>query len=258
MEQLFIKNILNQDLFNKLPNIKLNGLLNYYDTKEEIIFYDTDYKINIDYDKNDLEEDDVKEIDDYLKEIISEITKIKKVMEYFIVNLQINKLHIPFYKIYDYSHIPNNLKSKIKPHNHIFDIKKFLVKNGIQKDELMKSIKILLDKDELFMNMNETKLMTFFILIKIIEIFNIYNKCLLYSIELIKEQPIVIKNKMDNLVKIDKNNFVINNDIIEINHHNLIKNAYAKNNKNDKKTTTVSITSSSKIVFNKNNEILFN
>jgi len=257
MEQLFIKNIINNELFNKLPNIKLNGLLNYYDTKENIISFDNDYIINIDYNKTDIDENDIKEIDDYLKEIIAELTKVKKVMEYLIVNLQLNKLNIPYYKVYDYSNIPNNLKSKIKT-NHLFDIKKFIIKNGIHKEELIKTIKILLAQDELKININEMKLMIFFILIKIFELYNIYNKSLLYSIELIKENPNIIKNKNDNLIIINKNNFLINNDIIEINHYNLIKNAYSKNNINNKKATVVNITSSTKITINKNNEILFN
>jgi len=261
METLFIKNIINYNLFDKQPNILLDGLLNYYDTKKEIFFFTNnkddnkdDYEIIINIDNSNLSENEEEDKNNFIKLINDEINRIKKIFEYLIINIDINKLTIPYYKIYNYNDIPKNLRSKIKVHNHIFDIKKFIIKNNINKDEISNTIALLLNKNNKDLILNDHKIMIFYILIKIFEFYNIYNKCLLYSLETLNEYPYIIRNKEEYLININSNLFTILNDKIEINHFNKIKNVFGKNNdKNILNTTTILISKNN----NKNYELSF-
>jgi hypothetical protein len=270
MEQLFIKNIIDKELFNNQSNIIFDDLFNYYDTKETIISFDN--KNNNDYiiiDKSDLNEKNIDEIDNidksnlnekeqedkdtYIKNINDELARTKKVFEYLIVNIDFNKILIPNYKNYDYSNIPNNLKSKIKSNNHIFDIKKFFIKNSININDFDKVISKLLNKNIIELNLNDTKRMSFYILITNFELYNNYNKSLLYSLDLLNKYPFLFRNKEDYLININSNYFNIINDKIEINLFNTIKNLYSKNNKNN-------IFKSNNLIIskNKNNYFEFN
>lgn len=258
MEQFFIKQITDYELFNKQPDVSLNGFFDYYDTKETLLNfnYNNNNEENTYEIVENLSEDEIKEKDDFIKTIDDELLRIKKFFEFLIVNLDLNKITIPYYKTYDYSNVPNNLRSKIKT-NHQFDIKKFLINNGIKKETLLPKIELITNKKSNELNLNEPKLMLFAILIKIIEIFNCYNKCLLYSKDIVQENPNLIKTKELNLVLINTSLFTMVDNNIEITHFNLIKNAFNKNTINNKKATTVSITSSNKIVIVKNTNKTF-
>lgn len=270
MEQLFIKNIIDKELFNNQPNIIFDDLFNYYDTKETIISFDN--KNNNEYiiiDKSDLNEKNIHEIDNidksnlnekeqedkdtYIKNINDELARIKKVFEYLIVNIEFNKILIPNYKNYDYSNISNNLKSKIKSNNHIFDIKKFFIKNSINKNEFDIFISKIFNKNIIELNLNDIKRMSYYILIKIFELYNEYNKSLLYSLDLLNKYDFLFRNKEDYLININSNYFNIINDKIEINLFNTIKNLYSKNNKNNILKSNILVISK-----NKNNIFEFN
>jgi hypothetical protein len=86
-------------------------------------------------------------------------------------------------------------------------------------------------------------------------------KCIHYSIELLNDEPSIIKNEnfKDFIINLDNTYFNFVDDEININHHNLIKNSYAKNV--DKNKSSMSITSSTIIKLkknsNKNYEIYF-
>lgn len=260
MVQHFISNITNNDLFNKQPNISLDGILNYYDTKEQLIIYEnyiqgSTESSNENYEIiDDLTEDEEKAKDDFIKTLTDEEARVKKIMEYLIVNVDLNKITIPNYKIYDYSNTPKHLRNKINT-NHPFDLKKFLIKNGIAKGELIPTIEKMTNKKANELNLNEMKTMIYFILTKVFEIYNAYNKSILYSKEILKEKPLFYKNKdalvslNPNLMKLDINN----NNKIEVIHLNTIKNAFAKNTNSDKKSSTVSINSSTTIIIEKTN-----
>ena len=106
-------------------------------------------------------------------------------------------------------------------------IRKFIVAGGkvvsdnlLRKGEAPKAepsdnpeekIKELLDiSDDI--QLNEYKLMSSFLLLEIINIYNNYNKLLLYSKQLVEEFPTIIKEKDKKLVKIDKELIMLNND----------------------------------------------
>ena len=263
MVQHFISNITNTDLFNKQPNISLNGIFDYYDTKEILINYDNSNSIdNSNENLNDnfeiidnLTEEEEKDKADFIKTLEEEEVRVKKIIEYLIINLDFtnNKIFVPHYKIYDYSNTPNYLKKKIN-NNHPFDLKKFLIKNGVGKGELTPIIETMINKKASDLQLTEMKVMTFFILSKILEIYNAYNKSILYSKAILQENPQIIKNKEalvslnPNIMKIDINA----NNKIEIFHLNTIKNAFSKITNNTKKATSVSINSSTTIIIEKN------
>jgi hypothetical protein len=99
----------------------------------------------------------------------------------------------------------------------------------------------LFNTDTLNFNLSENKQMVLFILNKIIETYDLYHKNLLYSLAIINELPILIKekekdNSYKNLININKDIIDINDTktIITINHFNLIKNTY---NKSENKIT---------------------
>ena len=223
METLFIKKLVNKELF---------CLSETNDENKE----DYEYIINIDnIDNTNLNEEEEKVKDSFIAMANEELNRINAIVNYFSTNINVNKVFVPYYKVYDYSNTPNNLKRKINTHNHIFDIKKFILKNNIDKNK----------------NMAE------FILSKIFELLSEYNKCLLYSLLLLKEHPYLIRYKTDYLVSINPTLFTIINDEINIHHHNKIKNAYIKND--DKKPQTNTKSTIIKIIKNKNNiyEITF-
>ena len=78
------------------------------------------------------------------------------------------------------------------------------MKNKINRDDIISKIKEMgvseIENDDL-------KIMIYFILIKIIDIYNTYNKCLVYSINLLEEYPFTIRNKSEYLSVID-NKFI--------------------------------------------------
>ena len=103
------------------------------------------------------------------------------------------------------------------------------MKNKIDKNEIIEKFKQMTARE--IEVINDSKLMTYYLLIKIMEIFNIYNKSLIYSVKLLEEYPYIYKNKDEYLCLIDNKFMNINNDEINIYHHNLIKNTYSTNNK---------------------------
>jgi hypothetical protein len=236
MEFLFIKEIINYELFNKTPDVKFKGLFNYYENKTELIEFQCndhlidDFEFVNDIENHNLTEEEEKERNEYLEKVDEELGKIRKIIEFLVVNVELLKIQIPHFKIYDYSNVSKHIKSKIKSANHQLDIKKFLMKNKIDSDEIIKKTQELLDTTN-EIKLNEFKLMSSFILIIMINIYNYYNKCLLYSKELVQEFPFVIKNKDTKLCKIDSELITMNNDEIKIKHCGLIKNSYMSNNK---------------------------
>jgi hypothetical protein len=145
------------------------------------------------------------------------------------------------------------MKTKVKKHsnNNFFDINKFIIKNGINKDKDLIISKISKMTNKNITDINDLKLATYFIIIQIVELFNIYIKSINYSIELINENP--SNCNVDYLINMDNKFFNITDDEINIYHHNFIKNAYNKNIDNNK----YSITSSNSIKLKKNYEIFF-
>jgi len=231
---LFIKEIINNELFNKIPDIKLKGLFNYYENKIELIEFKSNNNFMDDFEfvinNENLTEEEEKEKKEYLEKVEEELLRIRKIIEYLVVNLELLKIHIPHFKIYDYSNVSKHIKSKIKSNNHQLDIKKFLIKNKINNDDIIEKLKELFDNTN-EINLNDYKLMSSYIIIMTIDIYNYYNKCLLYSKELLQEIPSVIKNKDIQLCKIDNEIMNMNNDEIKIKHFGLIKNSYMSNNK---------------------------
>lgn len=256
MIQNLIKNIVNKKLYDNQPSLNIDGLFIYdilkfsnsiIEKEEEDFVY-----INNINENESLNETEEKEKDDYINSLKNEIDRINKIMEYLIVNININKINIPNYKIYDYSELSKNIRTKIKNKKHIFDIKLFLIKNKINKDDIEILAKRFLNTNELQFNLSENKQMVLFILSKIIEIYNYYHKNLLYSLAIINEIPLLIKDKekdnsYNNLININKDIININDTktIITFNHFNLIKNAF---NKTENKIT-------SKIEITKNKDI---
>jgi hypothetical protein len=254
MEFLFIKKIIDTQIFNKTADIDVKDIFNYYPTKEKLITFcnsnqndGNDYEFVIDVDSNPLSEKEEEERNTYMNSLKEEVLKVTKVIEYLIANLEVSKTKIANFKVYDYDNVSKHIKSKIKSGNHNLDVKKFILKNKIDKEAIIGKIKEMgIDVS----GVSELKLMTYFILIKIIEIYNIYNKCLVYSINLLEEYPFTIRNKEEYLVMIDNKFMNITNDEINIYHHNLIKNAY---NSNNKLGDTINLKKDK----NKNFEILF-
>lgn len=234
MEFLFIKKIINKNLFDLSNEVNYKDIFNYYPTKEELISFNNkddsnDYEFILDIDNSPLNTEEEKQMIDYISCIKDEINKIKKVIEYLIVNIDLNKIKLLNYKKYDYDNTSKFIKSKIRSNNHNFDIKNFINKNKINKDDIivkMKEMCLIIDD-----NLNDTKLVINYILIKIIEFYNIYNKSLNYSLKLLEEYPYIFKNKNEYLSIIDNKFLNITNDEINIFHHKLIKNTYSTNNK---------------------------
>jgi hypothetical protein len=201
----------------------------------------------IDKDDNTDDKDKKEMREGLMKGFEDEKHRIKKVIEYLIVNIDVNKLELPYYKSYDYNDVPKYMKTKIKKHTNLFDIKVFMNKNKISKEFLINLFDL---KD---VNLSVNKLCVYHILYKIIELYNLYNKALIYSIELLKKYPYLLNEDkyLDYLVKINPNQFIIKNDEVNILHLNEIKNAYLR--KEEK--TQMSIQSSSTIVFHKQDKI---
>jgi len=256
METLFIKNIINRPLFDNTPDLNINGLFNYNPEKEELISFTKNCEEFEIIDK-DIDDELKKKKEEMINVLINEKNRIIKILEYIIVNIDIFKIQLPFYKKYDYENISKFMKTKVKKHsnNNFFDIIKFNIKNNINKDKDNIISKILQITNYNITDINEYKLAIFYIFIQIIELFNIYLKSIHYSIELINENP--SNTNEDILIKIDNNFFNITNDEINICHHNIIKNTFNKNIDKNK----FSITSSTMIKIKKNSnkiyEILF-
>lgn len=260
MQNLFIKEIINIQLFNNSPSLNINGLFNYNIEKIDLISFNTNNtQEEFEIIDKEIDEELTKKKNDMLNVLNEEKKRIIKILEYFIINVDVNNIILPFYKIYDYENISNFMKTKVRKHsnNNFFDIVKFNIKNGINKDKELiltnysQMIMTTINKNEL----NEIKIAIYFILLKIIELFNIYLKSIHYSIELINENP--NNTNEDYLINMDNKFFNINDDEINIYHHNIIKNSYKKKLDNNK----LSITSSTIIKIKKNSnkkyEIIF-
>jgi len=238
MEQLFIKNIIDINLFNNIPSVITNDIFNYYDTKEIILSFKNDN--NEEFEVIDIEKEKSQELLNFINDINKEKAKILKVLEFLIINIDIHKLELPDYKkIANYDNTPNYLKNKIRKHpNNPFDIKHFFIKNKINKDDIINKISIMTSKPHQdFKDKNEIKFAIYFILIKIIELFDYYYKSLNYSIDLLNKTPEIFtkENKYDFIIDINKYQemFKINNNEIYFNHFGIIKNAFPKDNKNE-------------------------
>lgn len=258
MEHLFIKNFKNPSLFLKCPSIDIQGIFDYNPEKETIISFTSQETEEFEI----INKDDDKDFNELISKLKDEKSRIIKLLELLIVNADIQKIQLPHFKIYNYENVANHMKTKIKKHsnNNYFDIVKFNLKNGINKDKelILETIKQMSNTD---INKDDIKLAIYFILIKIINLFDIYLKCVHYSIELLNDEPSIIKNEnfKDFIINLDNTYFNFVDDEININHHNLIKNSYAKNV--DKNKSSMSITSSTMIKLkknsNKNYEIYF-
>lgn len=238
MEFLFIKKIIDKKLFDNSSDIIIDEIFNYYDNKEKLIDFNNllnkdesnDYEFIIDVDTTPLNENETEEMNIYISAIKEEINRIQKVVEYLIANVDINKIKLLNYKIYNYDNTSKFIKSKVKNNNHNFDLKKFILKNKIDKNEIIEKMKKMTIKD-VGQQVSENKLMIYFLLIKIIDFYNYYNKCLTYSLKLLEEYPYIYKNKNDYLIEITNKYMNVTNDEINFYHYNLIKNAYVSTNK---------------------------
>jgi len=262
MTNFFISSIYDKDIYLKTPNVSYKNILDYDENKSEIITFnyvdignDNTEEFEI-IDKDDIQDkDDKKELrDGLMKGFDEERIRVMKVIEYLLVNIDINKIELPYYKSYNYGEVPKYMKTKIKKHVNHFDINIFINKNKINKDYILK-----------LFNINElnNKVVIYHILYKILDIYNHYNKALIYSIELLKKYPDLLKDDkyLDYLIKINPNQFVIKNDEIQILHLNEIKNAYSRKEETNKRNNIqMLIQNSSTIIFhkeNKNYKILF-
>ena len=257
MENLFIKNIINQQLFDNSPSLIIDGIFDYNPEKIDLISF-TKNQEEFEIIDKDINEELKNKKDEMIKVLNDEKKRIIKILEYLIVNIDIHKIQLPFYKIYDYDNVSNLMKNKIKKHsnNNFFDIIKFNIKNGVNKNkEFIISQFSTMTNIKKFDNLNEIKLATFFILIKIIEIFNVYLKSIQYSIDIINENP--LNTNEDILVNMDNKFFNITDDEINIYHHNLIKNSFNKNIDKNKFSITSSTIIKIKRNSNKNFEIFF-
>jgi hypothetical protein len=253
MENLFIKTIINREIFNNTPSLIIDGIFNYNPEKIDLISF-TKNQEEFEIIDKDIDEDLKNKREEMIKVLNEEKRRIIKILEYLIVNIDINKIQLPYYKTYDYNNVSNFMKNKIKKHsnNNFFDIVKFNIKNSINKNkDLIISQFSTITNIKDFNNLNEIKLATFFILIKIIEIFDIYLKSIHYSIDIINENP--LNTNEDYLINMDNKFFNITDDEINIFHHNLIKNSFNKNNLNITPSTFIKIKRNS----NKNFEIIF-
>jgi hypothetical protein len=263
MEQLFIKNIINKELYSKLADIDLEGIFNYSPDKEEIIKYIEKSNLEYEFILNNLEntspltEEEEKIKEEYITKISEEFIKIKKIFEYLIVNVDINKVIIPHYKIYDYNDTPAFIKKKISKKTHLFNLQTFLIKNKVNKDDIINFAAKIQNLEVKMINKEESKIMLFFVIYKIFELYTTYDKCIRYTLELLKEYPHLMRYKDEYLINVDEKYFNISNDEINITHFNEIKYANNKHVEKDK----VSILNSTFIKFvknkNKNYEILF-
>ena len=257
MENLFIKNIINQQLFDNSPSLIIDDIFDYNPEKIDLISF-TKIQEEFEIIDKDINEELKNKKDEMIKVLNDEKKRIIKILEYLIVNIDIHKIQLPFYKIYDYDNVSNLMKNKIKKHsnNNFFDIIKFNIKNGVNKNkEFIISQFSTMTNIKKFDNLNEIKLATFFILIKIIEIFNVYLKSIQYSIDIINENP--LNTNEDILVNMDNKFFNITDDEINIYHHNLIKNSFNKNIDKNKFSITSSTIIKIKRNSNKNFEIFF-
>jgi|694.fasta_scaffold00741_7 hypothetical protein len=253
MENLFIKTIINRDIFDNTPSLIIDGIFDYNPEKLDLVSFKKNQEEFEIIDK-DIDEDLKNKREEMIKVLNEEKIRVIKILEYLIVNIDINKIQLPYYKTYDYNNVSNFMKNKIKKHsnNNNFDIVKFNIKNSINKNkDLIISQFSTITNIKQFDNLNEIKLATFFILIKIIEIFDIYLKSIHYSIDIINENP--LNTNEDYLINMDNKFFNITDDEINIFHHNLIKNSFNKNNLNITPSTFIKIKRNS----NKNFEIIF-
>lgn len=263
MEQYFIKNIINKELYSKLADIDLEGIFNYTPDKDEIIKYIEKSNFEYEFILNDIEntlqlsEEEEKIKEEYITNISREFIKVKKIFEYLIVNVDLNKIIIPHYKIYDYNDTPAFIKKKISKKTHPFNLKTFLIKNKINKENIIEFASKIQKSETKISNSDDNKIMLFFVINKIFEIYATYDKCIRYSLELIREHPYLIRYKEKYLVNITETDFNITNDEINIKHFNEIKYANNKNIENDK----IVVLSSTYIKFiknkSKNYELLF-
>lgn len=257
MENTFIKTIINRHLFDNSPSLITDGIFDYNPEKIDLISF-TKNKEEFEIIDKDIDEDLKNKKDEMIKVLNEEKKRIIKILEYLIVNIDIHKINLPFYKTYDYDNVANYMKTKIKKHsnNNFFDIVKFNIKNNINKNkDFIISYFSSMTNIKHFDNLNEIKLATFFILIKIIELFNIYLKSIHYSIDLINENP--SNTNEDYLINMDNKFFNITDNEINIYHHNLIKNSFNKNIDKNKFSITSSTIIKIKKNSNKNYEIIF-
>lgn len=253
MENLFIKTIINREIFDNTPSLIIDGIFDYNPEKIDLVSFKKNQEEFEIIDK-DIDEDLKNKREEMIKVLNEEKIRVIKILDYLIVNIDINKIQLPYYKTYDYNNVSNFMKNKIKKHsnNNNFDIVKFNIKNSINKNkDLIISQFSTITNIKQFDNLNEIKLATFFILIKIIEIFDIYLKSIHYSIDIINENP--LNTNEDYLINMDNKFFNITDDEINIFHHNLIKNSFNKNNLNITPSTFIKIKRNS----NKNFEIIF-
>lgn len=257
MENIFIKNIINRPLFDNSPSLIIDGIFDYNPEKIDLISF-TKNQEEFEIIDKEIDEDLKKKQNEMINVLNNEKKRIIKILEYLIVNIDINKIQLPFFKTYDYDNVANYMKTKIKKHsnNNFFDIVKFNIKNNINKnkDFIISQISNMTNIKH-FDNLNEIKLAIFFILIKIIELFNIYLKSINYSIEFINENP--LNTNEDYLINMDNKFFNITDDEINIFHHNLIKNSFNKNMDKNKLSITSSTIIKIKRNSNKNFEIIF-
>ena len=257
MENLFIKTIINRELFDNSSSLIFDGIFDYNPEKINIVSFTKNQEEFEIIDKV-IDEELKNKKDEMIKVLNDEKKRIIKILEYLIVNIDIYKVQLPFYKIYDYDNVSNFMKNKIKKHsnNNYFDIMKFIIKNNINKNkDLIISQFSIMTNNKIYDNLNENKLAIFFILIKIIEIFNIYLKSIHYSIDIINENP--SNTNEDYLINMDNKFFNITDDEINIYHHNLIKNSFNKNMDKNKLSITSSTIIKIKRNSNKNFEIIF-
>ena len=108
MEFLFIKEIINYELFNKIADVKLKGLFNYYQNKIELIEFECnnhltdDFEFVIDSENQNLTEEEEKEKKEYLEKVEEELLRIRKIIEFLVVNVELLKIKVTHFKIYYY------------------------------------------------------------------------------------------------------------------------------------------------------------
>ena len=257
MENLFIKTILNRQLVDNSSSLIFDGIFDYNPEKIDIVSF-TKNQEEFEIIDKDIDDELKNKKDEMIKVLNDEKKRIIKILEYLIINIDINKIQFPFYKIYDYDNVSNYMKNKIKKHsnNNFFDIVKFNIKNNINKNkDVIISQFSIMTNNKYYDNLNENKLAILFILIKIIEIFNIYLKSIHYSIDIINENP--SNTNEDFLINMDNKFFNITDEDINIYHHNLIKNSFNKNIDKNKFSITSSTIIKIKRNSNKNFEIIF-
>lgn len=257
MENLFIKTIINRQIFDNSSSLIFDGIFDYNPEKIDIVSF-TKNQEEFEIIDKDIDDELKNKKDEMIKVLNDEKKRIIKILEYLIINIDINKIQFPFYKIYDYDNVSNYMKNKIKKHsnNNFFDIVKFNIKNNINKNkDVIISQFSIMTNNKYYDNLNENKLAILFILIKIIEIFNIYLKSIHYSIDIINENP--SNTNEDFLINMDNKFFNITDDEINIYHHNLIKNSFNKNIDKNKFSITSSTIIKIKRNYNKNFEIIF-